>query len=170
MRTEIARRIVSYLEAAPTPTVSLSRLYGALVAEVGEDAGSYAELRGELSRRSDLFLILGPRHPFGDFGRVAEVGGVAYEAALAEAGFEGGVRIALAEAPTPPSRPFGLDDPLPRSLAGDAADGGRAPLDQVDASLVELWRVTPDDPVLRADLAEAVTWTDELRRVLYRRS
>lgn len=170
MRSDITERVVSYLATAPTPTVPLSRVYGRLVAEVGPEAGSYGRLRSEVTRRSDLFLVLEPRHPYspGDDG-IAEPGRLAYETALVEAGYDCSVRIALAREPTPPPRPF-------REL-GPASPGERerrhrslaAPIDHVDAALVELWRAaTPDDPVLLADLAEALSQAEELRTALAR--
>lgn len=170
MRKDITDRVVSYLDTAQTPTVPLSRVYSRLVAEVGAEAGSYGQLRSEVARRSDLFLILEPRHPFspGDDG-AAEPGRLAYEAALVEAGHDCSLRIALAGAPTPPPRPFQDVDP---TVAASEHAGPRraraAPLDHVDASLVELWRATPDDPVLRADLAEALSQTEQLRNALVR--
>lgn len=170
MRTDITQRVVSYLDKAQTPTVPLSRVYSRLVAEVGPEAGSYGQLRSEVTRRSDLFLILEPRHPFnpGDDG-VAEPGRLAYETALVEAGYDCSLRIALAAAPTPPPRPFQEVEPtVPAGVRGGARRTRAAPLDHVDASLVELWRATPDDPVLRADLAEALSQTEELRHALVR--
>lgn len=170
MRREIAERVVSYLDSAPTPTVPLSRVYSRLVAEVGRDAGSYGQLRSEVARRSDLFLVLEPRHPFspGD-DATAEPGRLAYETAVVESGHDCSLRIALADAPTLPPPPFRELDP---TAAADVSGAGvralAAPLDHVDASLVELWRATPDDPVLRADLAEALSQTEELRAALTR--
>lgn len=169
MRTDITQRVVSYLDTAPTPTVPLSRVYTRLVAEVGADAGSYGQLRSEVARRSDLFLILEPRHPFspGDDG-VAEPGRLAYETALVEAGHDCNLRIALAAAPTPPPRPYQEVEPTVASSLRGTRLRRAAPLDHVDASLVELWRAMPDDPVLRADLAEALSQTEELRNALVR--
>lgn len=169
MRKDITRRVVSYLDSAPTPTVPLSRVYSRLVAEVGRDAGSYGQLRGEVARRSDLFLVLEPRHPFspGDDG-MAEPGRLAYETAVVEAGHDCSLRIALADAPTLPPQPFRELDPTAAAGVAGGAGALATPLDHVDATLVELWRATPDDPVLRADLAEALSQTEELRTALAR--
>jgi hypothetical protein len=164
MKPDIPARVASILKGATTPSLPLSRLHGALVAEVGPGVGTYAQLRTELARRADLFLILEPRDPLGELRDWSGDARSEYEAALLDAGGVAGHRIALAAEPPLPPAPFrmGPSDPGYGHASGDDP----AMLHSIDASLVHLWGVTSGDAAIRADLAEAMSQADLLRRVL----
>lgn len=159
---DITDRVAALLRTAATPSVPLSRVHVALVAEVGPGLGSYAQLRNELARRSDLFLLLEPHSPLADAAAWSGGSRTEYEAALVDAGADGGLRVALAP-PRPPDRPTHIRVVSETRLLPAP---GATTLNYVDASLVLLWGATPDDPVLRSELAEAVTQAEEIRRVL----
>jgi hypothetical protein len=156
MHGDLSHRVLSLLARAPTPSLPLSRLHGALVAEAGDGVGTYAQLRSELARRSDLFVILESHDPLGFAAWPGDARGE-YEQALLGACGAPGTRVALAATPPPPPAPF--EDPATPALALHALAATPAPLHQLDASLIHLWAVSGDDPVLRADLAEAMTRT-----------
>lgn len=163
MKPDIATCVASLLKASASPSLPLSRLHVALVSEVGPSVGTYAQLRSELARRSDLFLILEPHDPLGEIrdwsGRIRDE----YEAALLDAG--GGPRVALAGVPPPPVPP--IRPPRNERMIGASRAAERhGMLHQLDASLVQLWGASGGDPVLRADLAEAMAQTEEIRRLL----
>lgn len=166
MKPDIPARVASILKGTTTPSLPLSRLHGALVAEVGPGVGTYAQLRSELARRADLFLILEPRDPLGEIRDWSGDARSEYEAALLDAGAAGGHRVALATEPPLPPAPFRVG---PRSDPGcrqNASCDDPAMLHSIDASLVNLWGVASGDAALRADLAEAMAQAEQLRRVL----
>ncbi len=163
MNGDLSNRVLSLLNSAPTPSLPLSRVHGALVAEAGDGVGTYAQLRHELARRSDLFVILDTHDALGFAGWPGDARGE-YEQALLRAGGAPRTRVALATTPTLPPPPF--ENPAAPSHPAHPLPPIPAPLHQLDASLIHLWGVSGDDPVLRADLAEAMTRTDEIRQVL----
>lgn len=163
---DIPERVAALLRATEGGSLPLSRLHVALVAE-GSGPGSYMQLRNQLARRTDLFLLIEPRHPLaGDGVWPGDLRGE-YETALAGAGVDGGTRVALAPRVREAAHPVVY---VPPAHAPDdwCEDDDPELLRRLDASLVSLWSAADNDSVLRAELAEAVSHLEEIRRFLSR--
>jgi hypothetical protein len=164
MTPDIAHRVSLMLRNVSAASLPLSRVHGMLAAEMGDACASYGQLRRELARRPDLFVLLEPHAALDEVAWTRETRS-AYESALEHAGVDRGMRVALASPPSAAASRSGraavLDAPGPA-----AADGAAAALHQMDTSLVQLWSVSAHDPVVRADIADAIAEMEAVRRTL----
>lgn len=160
---DIPERVAALLRATEGGSLPLSRVHFALVAE-GSGPGSYTQLRSQLARRTDLFLLIEPRSPFAEGGGWPGDTRGEYEAAFAGAGLDSGTRVALAPRPRDPADPVVYVPATTAELYAEEEDSQL--LRRMDSSLVTLWGAAGSDAVLLAELGEAVSQVEQIRRVL----
>lgn len=141
MKIDAILRAAQILRAQPTFAMPLGELHSRMLAELGRDAGSYAEFCALLKKRPASFIIIdSPRLADADSAWPRQVR-ERYRSALAETDLGVFARVALAELPG-----ASVEDVL--AMAGRTING--------------LWQATSDDPILRAALARASYQLDEL--------
>jgi hypothetical protein len=143
-------RAIALLRECDGPLAPLSELHQRLAAELGDEAGDAAGLHRRLAARPDLFLVLERAGPVLGCESWPAAERAAYEAALREAGWEGGALVLAAGAAAP-----GDDSPT-AALAASLLAG----------SLAELASPPPSAAALRDRLAEALPLAAATMRVL----
>lgn len=141
---------LALLRADPEVAVPLSRLHGALLAEAGPAVGPSGPLQERLRQRPDLFILLEPRAAPWETEEWPERIRQEYRAAIQEAGLTPEPRVV----PRAPELPTAEEDEIEPLLR------------QINASLIDLWDATEEDPDIRIQIADALGAHPTLRGAL----
>jgi hypothetical protein len=146
MKIDILLRAAQILRAQPAFTMPLGELYRLVTAELGSQAGSYADFCASLKNRPASFVVIDPPRPLDSTAAWPRHIRERYDSALADTGLAMFARVALAELPGGPC----ADDAL--AIASRTING--------------LWQSSDADPILQAALARACYQLDELNAQL----
>jgi hypothetical protein len=157
MEPFIEQRLIQLLRDSPAPALPLRHLHGALAAESGPAAGSYALLEESLRRRRDVFVVLEASDPLGDDSAWPAAARSEYERELVAAGIDTGPSISLVQPEPDPEDVW----PVPQQI--DPID---APLRALRDSLLRIWQLSDGNASLRGTVAAALSGCRDLPAAL----
>lgn len=169
----IESRVRDILEDEPGRSSTVDRLYRLLADDVGPDAPGYRRLRETIRSRPDTFDMLEAASPF-----QAEAAGAlpaSYEQALQQLGARPAARVAIAVRDGPSAHGaevgtrghgsgIGVCVRVGRSSSEPPQPGIEVTFRLADASLLDLYRQSRADPLVRGEISQGVNQVDELRR------
>lgn len=157
MEPFIEQRLIQLLRDSTAPAVPLRDLHGALAAESGPAAGSYARLEESLRRRGDVFVVLETADPLGDGSGWPAGTRSEYERELAAAGVDTSPSVSLVDPEPDP------EDAWPAPAGSDPLD---APLRALRDSLLRIWQLSDGNAALRGTIAAAFSGCRDLPAAL----